>query len=167
MVSNVFDVFIFSGLAASLALFYLSLISSSPSLTGHLHFGETSLIPPLPSILVNESTQEMIMTHCLSNNVTPGVLDVTCLLVYLWLFYLRAYLHSYCTCFKEYFSTPTTHPTLTLLIPQVCLLHNGCSSSCGHPVYSDHKMAKEQRGQPCRGGFQFKHWPQSLRHSED
>ncbi|XP_030004245.1 O-acyltransferase like protein [Sphaeramia orbicularis] len=43
--------------------------------------GQTSLIPPLPSILINQSTQEMIMTHCLSNTITPDASDVTCLFV--------------------------------------------------------------------------------------
>ncbi|XP_077593781.1 O-acyltransferase like protein [Stigmatopora nigra] len=42
---------------------------------------ETSLILPLPSILTKESTQEMFMTHCLSDTVTPNASDVTCILV--------------------------------------------------------------------------------------
>ncbi|XP_040915261.1 O-acyltransferase like protein [Toxotes jaculatrix] len=46
-----------------------------------LQLGQTSLIPPLPSILVNESTQEMIMIHCLSNTIAPDASDVTCLFV--------------------------------------------------------------------------------------
>ncbi|KAK1884399.1 O-acyltransferase like protein [Dissostichus eleginoides] len=41
-------------------------------LSGSLQFGQTSLIPPLPHILVNQSTQEMIMTHCLSA-IAPGL----------------------------------------------------------------------------------------------
>ncbi|XP_061783326.1 O-acyltransferase like protein isoform X1 [Nerophis lumbriciformis] len=44
-------------------------------------YGHKSLIPPLPSILVNDSTQELIMTHCLSKTVTSDAADVTCLLV--------------------------------------------------------------------------------------
>uniref|UniRef100_A0A3B4WWQ4 O-acyltransferase like protein-like n=1 Tax=Seriola lalandi dorsalis TaxID=1841481 RepID=A0A3B4WWQ4_SERLL len=51
-------------------------------LTGRLQFGQTSLIPPLPSILVNQSTQEMIMTHCLSRAIAPDASDVICLSVY-------------------------------------------------------------------------------------
>ncbi|XP_077353357.1 O-acyltransferase like protein [Festucalex cinctus] len=43
--------------------------------------GHISLIPPLPPILVNESTQEMFMTHCLSGTVAPDASDVTCLFV--------------------------------------------------------------------------------------
>ncbi|XP_069026572.1 O-acyltransferase like protein [Embiotoca jacksoni] len=46
-----------------------------------LQFGETSLVPPLPHILANQSAQEMIMTHCLSSAVSPDVSDVTCLFV--------------------------------------------------------------------------------------
>uniref|UniRef100_A0A3P8TIB0 O-acyltransferase like n=1 Tax=Amphiprion percula TaxID=161767 RepID=A0A3P8TIB0_AMPPE len=47
-----------------------------------LRFGQTSLVPPLPSILVNQSTQEMIMTHCLPQTIAPDASDVTCLSVY-------------------------------------------------------------------------------------
>uniref|UniRef100_A0A3P8TIP1 O-acyltransferase like n=1 Tax=Amphiprion percula TaxID=161767 RepID=A0A3P8TIP1_AMPPE len=43
-----------------------------------LRFGQTSLVPPLPSILVNQSTQEMIMTHCLPQTIAPDASDVTC-----------------------------------------------------------------------------------------
>ncbi|XP_056258920.1 O-acyltransferase like protein [Seriola aureovittata] len=50
-------------------------------LYGRLQFGQTSLIPPLPSILVNQSTQEMIMTHCLSRAIAPDASDVICLFV--------------------------------------------------------------------------------------
>ncbi|XP_022618569.1 O-acyltransferase like protein-like [Seriola dumerili] len=50
-------------------------------LYGRLQFGQTSLIPPLPSILVNQSTQEMIMTHCLSRAIAPDASDVVCLFV--------------------------------------------------------------------------------------
>ncbi|KAF3849194.1 hypothetical protein F7725_015691 [Dissostichus mawsoni] len=49
-------------------------------LSGSLQFGQTSLIPPLPHILVNQSTQEMIMTHCLSA-IAPGALDAISLFV--------------------------------------------------------------------------------------
>uniref|UniRef100_A0A672HPR3 O-acyltransferase like n=1 Tax=Salarias fasciatus TaxID=181472 RepID=A0A672HPR3_SALFA len=41
-----------------------------------LQFHQISLVPPLPSILANESTQEMIMTHCLSNTIDPDASDV-------------------------------------------------------------------------------------------
>ncbi|XP_042364975.1 O-acyltransferase like protein isoform X2 [Plectropomus leopardus] len=51
------------------------------ALYGKLEFRKTSLIPPLPSILVNQSTQEMIMTHCLPNTISPSASDVTCLFV--------------------------------------------------------------------------------------
>ncbi|TNN85281.1 Nose resistant to fluoxetine protein 6 [Liparis tanakae] len=50
-------------------------------LDGRLQMGQNSLIPPLPPILVNQSTQEMIMTHCLSNAIAPDASDVTCLVV--------------------------------------------------------------------------------------
>ncbi|XP_038590528.1 O-acyltransferase like protein-like [Micropterus salmoides] len=50
-------------------------------LYGRLQFSQTSLIPPLPPILVNQSTQEMIMTHCLSDTIAPDASDVTCLFV--------------------------------------------------------------------------------------
>ncbi|KAM9841655.1 O-acyltransferase like protein [Aulostomus maculatus] len=48
---------------------------------GRFQFGQTSLIPPLPSILVNQSTQELIMAHCLSDSIEPDASEVTCLLV--------------------------------------------------------------------------------------
>ncbi|KAG8010776.1 O-acyltransferase like protein [Nibea albiflora] len=50
-------------------------------LNGQLQFGQTSLVPPLPHILSNDSTQELIMTHCLSNAIDPDASDVTCLFV--------------------------------------------------------------------------------------
>ncbi|XP_076027890.1 O-acyltransferase like protein [Genypterus blacodes] len=50
-------------------------------LYGRLEMGQNSLIPPLPHILVNESSQEMIMTHCLSNTTAVDVSDVTSLFV--------------------------------------------------------------------------------------
>ncbi|XP_068561716.1 O-acyltransferase like protein [Cebidichthys violaceus] len=50
-------------------------------LCGRLQFGQHSLVPPLPPILVNHSAQEMIMTHCLSSAVAPDASDVTCLCV--------------------------------------------------------------------------------------
>ncbi|XP_037608678.1 O-acyltransferase like protein [Sebastes umbrosus] len=50
-------------------------------LYGRLQFGQMSLIPPLPPILVNQSTQEMIMTHCLPKTIVPDASDVTCLFV--------------------------------------------------------------------------------------
>ncbi|KAE8284973.1 Zinc finger protein 532 [Larimichthys crocea] len=48
-------------------------------LNGRLQFGQTSLVPPLPHILANKSTQELIMIHCLSNTIDPDASDVTCL----------------------------------------------------------------------------------------
>ncbi|XP_028318990.1 O-acyltransferase like protein [Gouania willdenowi] len=50
-------------------------------LQNKLQMDRMSLIPPLPSILVNDSTQEMFMTHCLSNTVYPDASDITCLCV--------------------------------------------------------------------------------------
>ncbi|XP_073333655.1 O-acyltransferase like protein [Pagrus major] len=50
-------------------------------LYGNLHTDQMSLIPPLPPILINQSSQEMIMTHCLSNTSAPDASDVTCLFV--------------------------------------------------------------------------------------
>ncbi|KAI3362236.1 hypothetical protein L3Q82_012560, partial [Scortum barcoo] len=50
-------------------------------LHGRLQLGQTSLIPPLPPILVNQSTQEMIMTQCLSTTIAPDASDVACLFV--------------------------------------------------------------------------------------
>ncbi|GLD55444.1 nose resistant to fluoxetine protein 6-like protein [Lates japonicus] len=48
-------------------------------LHGTLQFGQMSLIPPFPSILVNQSTQEMIMIQCLSSTIAPDASGVTCL----------------------------------------------------------------------------------------
>ncbi|XP_035039785.2 O-acyltransferase like protein [Hippoglossus stenolepis] len=50
-------------------------------LYGRLQIGQTSLIPPFPSILVNQTAQALLMTHCLSNTISPDALDVTCLFV--------------------------------------------------------------------------------------
>ncbi|XP_053267638.1 O-acyltransferase like protein-like [Pleuronectes platessa] len=50
-------------------------------LYGRLQIGQTSLIPPFPSILVNQTAQALLMTHCLSNTVSPDAFDVTCLFV--------------------------------------------------------------------------------------
>ncbi|XP_063746127.1 O-acyltransferase like protein-like [Eleginops maclovinus] len=50
-------------------------------LDGRLRFGQTPLIPPFPRILVNHSTQEMLMTHCLSDTIAPGASDAMCLFV--------------------------------------------------------------------------------------
>ncbi|KAM9734741.1 O-acyltransferase like protein [Menidia menidia] len=46
-----------------------------------LQFNQMSLIPPLPPILINQSTQEMIMTHCLSDTIAPHASEVACLFV--------------------------------------------------------------------------------------
>ncbi|CAL8279097.1 unnamed protein product [Merluccius merluccius] len=43
--------------------------------------GETSLIPPLPSILVSQSVQGIFMTQCTSDTATPDLSAVTCLFV--------------------------------------------------------------------------------------
>ncbi|KAM9338056.1 O-acyltransferase like protein [Symphorus nematophorus] len=51
-------------------------------LYGKLKSGQMSLIPPLPPILANQSTdQEVIMTHCLSDSIAPDAADVICLFV--------------------------------------------------------------------------------------
>lgn len=62
-------------------LFFLNVTNFHFS-TDQLQFNQMSLIPPLPSILVNQSTQEMIMTHCLSSKIAPDTSDITCLSVY-------------------------------------------------------------------------------------
>ncbi|KAK2819266.1 hypothetical protein Q5P01_024827 [Channa striata] len=49
------------------------------ALYGKLKLGKTSLIPPLPPLLVNESTQEIHMTHCLVSTIAPDASAVTCL----------------------------------------------------------------------------------------
>ncbi|KAM4527682.1 O-acyltransferase like protein [Odontesthes bonariensis] len=46
-----------------------------------LQFHQMSLIPPLPPIFVNQSTQEMIMTHCLPDTIHPHASEVACLFV--------------------------------------------------------------------------------------
>uniref|UniRef100_A0A665WUI3 O-acyltransferase like n=1 Tax=Echeneis naucrates TaxID=173247 RepID=A0A665WUI3_ECHNA len=48
-------------------------------LHGQLQLGQTSLIPPFPSILVNESTQQLSMTVCMSGINTPDASGITCL----------------------------------------------------------------------------------------
>ncbi|KAM8871913.1 O-acyltransferase like protein-like [Synchiropus picturatus] len=50
-------------------------------LEGRLKFGEVSLIPPLPSIFVNESKLEVMSTHCLSNAVDPDASGIACLVI--------------------------------------------------------------------------------------
>ncbi|XP_060936507.1 O-acyltransferase like protein-like [Limanda limanda] len=50
-------------------------------LYGRLQTGQTSLIPPFPSILVNQTAQALLMTHCLSNTVSPDAFDIICLFV--------------------------------------------------------------------------------------
>ncbi|KAM9820951.1 O-acyltransferase like protein-like [Neosynchiropus ocellatus] len=44
-------------------------------------FGKTPLIPPLPSIFMNQSSQELSMIHCLPRSVYPDIPEVTCLFV--------------------------------------------------------------------------------------
>lgn len=46
-----------------------------------LQIGPTSLIPPLPPILVNASTQDLVSIRCLSNSVVPGASEIACLSV--------------------------------------------------------------------------------------
>ncbi|XP_060926685.1 O-acyltransferase like protein-like [Limanda limanda] len=50
-------------------------------LYGRLQIDQTSLIPPFPSILVNQTAQALLMTHCLSNTVSPDAFDIICLVV--------------------------------------------------------------------------------------
>ncbi|XP_029372307.1 O-acyltransferase like protein [Echeneis naucrates] len=50
-------------------------------LHGRLQLGQTSLIPPFPSILVNESTQQLSMTVCMSGINTPDASGITCLFI--------------------------------------------------------------------------------------
>lgn len=49
--------------------------------TGTLKSGHMSLIPPFPHILVNQSIQEIEMTHCVVNTIAPDASDITCLSV--------------------------------------------------------------------------------------
>ncbi|XP_026153595.1 O-acyltransferase like protein [Mastacembelus armatus] len=51
------------------------------ALHGKLQLGQMSLIPPLPHILVNQSAQEVTMTHCLLNTLTPDTSDIICITV--------------------------------------------------------------------------------------
>ncbi|XP_056875368.1 O-acyltransferase like protein isoform X3 [Takifugu flavidus] len=44
-----------------------------------LQMGGMSLIPPLPSILVNETTQELVSIRCLSSTIVPQASDIVCL----------------------------------------------------------------------------------------
>ncbi|XP_055087649.1 O-acyltransferase like protein [Periophthalmus magnuspinnatus] len=46
-----------------------------------LKFGRASLLAPFPSILVNDSTQEVLLIHCVPDTVAPNMLEVTCLFV--------------------------------------------------------------------------------------
>lgn len=52
-----------------------------PFLSAKLQMGGMSLIAPLPSILVNETTQELVSICCLSNTVVPQASDIVCLSV--------------------------------------------------------------------------------------
>lgn len=132
-------------------------------LTGKLEFGQNSLIPPLPSILVNGSTQEMIMTHCLSNTVAPDASDVICLSVYdqmcpfvSHLLYACVLPHRRSTFFTSVFVL------ISPFLLQVCVLCDGGDSPCGYTVYSYDKMATQQRGQTHSGVCLSKHRPQPL-----
>lgn len=142
---------------------------------GRLQFGQTSLVPPLPHILANKSTQELIMIHCLSNTIDPDASDVTCLSVYDWIYRLI------CMCTSNFKmslcivhfraesiiveSSPNTHFPPFLL--QVCVLCNGSNSSCSYPVHSYNKVAKEQRGQSNSRGLLFKRKSECLWDAED
>ncbi|XP_053730346.1 O-acyltransferase like protein-like [Synchiropus splendidus] len=50
-------------------------------LEGRLKFREISLIPPLPSALINDSTQHVVGTHCLSKTVHPDPSGIACLVL--------------------------------------------------------------------------------------
>uniref|UniRef100_A0A3Q3SDY5 O-acyltransferase like n=1 Tax=Mastacembelus armatus TaxID=205130 RepID=A0A3Q3SDY5_9TELE len=64
------------------------------ALHGKLQLGQMSLIPPLPHILVNQSAQEVTMTHCLLNTLTPDTSDIICMSVYDWTSTLSTLLYS-------------------------------------------------------------------------
>ncbi|XP_072310919.1 O-acyltransferase like protein [Eucyclogobius newberryi] len=51
------------------------------ALHDRFQFGRASLLAPFPSILVNDSTQEVLLTHCVPDTVAPNMLDVTFLFV--------------------------------------------------------------------------------------
>ncbi|XP_034047554.1 O-acyltransferase like protein [Thalassophryne amazonica] len=44
-------------------------------------FGQKSLVPPFPPILVNQSAQEIMRTYCMSNTIYPDASDITFLFV--------------------------------------------------------------------------------------
>ncbi|KAM8871897.1 O-acyltransferase like protein-like [Synchiropus picturatus] len=50
-------------------------------LEGRLKFREISLIPPLSSVLINDSTQHVVGTHCLSKTVHPDASGIACLVL--------------------------------------------------------------------------------------
>ncbi|KAM9820673.1 O-acyltransferase like protein-like [Neosynchiropus ocellatus] len=50
-------------------------------LQGKLKFRNNSLIPPLPSLLVNNSDQRVIWTTCLPRTVTPDASGIACLVL--------------------------------------------------------------------------------------
>uniref|UniRef100_A0A8C2XBK5 O-acyltransferase like n=1 Tax=Cyclopterus lumpus TaxID=8103 RepID=A0A8C2XBK5_CYCLU len=109
---------------------FVLLVTCFTFLTGRLQLGQNSLIPPLPPILVNHSTQEMIMTHCLSNTVAPDASDVTCLSVYDWMCHFFTVSHAcvllsstflhFKTSLIEYRLPTETRPTPTCF-PQGCV----------------------------------------------
>ncbi|KPP74102.1 nose resistant to fluoxetine protein 6-like, partial [Scleropages formosus] len=45
------------------------------------HAGKTSLIPPVPSVLLPKSTQAFYITHCVKNTLPPDISTVICLIV--------------------------------------------------------------------------------------
>ncbi|XP_035996607.1 O-acyltransferase like protein [Fundulus heteroclitus] len=50
-------------------------------LCDRLQFNQRSLLSPLPPILTNQSSQEMIMTHCLADAVATDASDIACMCV--------------------------------------------------------------------------------------
>lgn len=117
------------------------LLSLSPRftfLTAKLQIAQTSLIPPLPPILVNESTQELVSIRCLSNNLVPDPSAITCLSVN------EVYFLSVQTCFCFFLKRLCIK---IYFIFQVCVLCNGGHSSCSYLVHSDHQVAAKPRGQ--------------------
>lgn len=100
------------------------------------------MIPPLPSILVNESTQELVSIRCLSNSVVPEASDIACLSVNTDSFSVRA-----STLFlkKQYIKIS--------FVFQVCELCNGGHSSCSYLFHSDNQMAAKERGESISGVF--------------
>lgn len=93
--------------------------------TGKLQINQISLIPPLPSILVNGSTQEMLSTDCLFKPSIPDASAITCLSVqenmhFLW---LEVFIMSKFYFKVKYFLPHRFMCCLMVAIPLVATLH--------------------------------------------